>query len=179
MSTHKYAYTGPSVVHTPSESRGIELCPPNYCMEGYYCPSASTQQYQCGNPGVFCPTGSGSPSVVTEGFYSISKSNMDLRGIVLSEERRQLTRSGQLICEAGFYCLGGIRRECPIGTYGNTTGLSSPLCSGPCLSGHYCPLNTKMSGGIPCPAGRYGNTAGLTDSACTGLCDAGEIWICI
>ena len=29
--------------------------------------------------------------------------------------------------------------QCPSGTFGNSTGLSSALCSGPCEAGHFCP----------------------------------------
>lgn len=41
----------------------------------------------------------------------------------------------QVICEPGFYCVGGVRRPCPPGTFGNSSGLWEPSCSGPCDPG--------------------------------------------
>ncbi|CAM9217060.1 unnamed protein product, partial [Sphacelaria rigidula] len=41
----------------------------------------------------------------------------------------------QVLCGPGFYCTEGVRRPCPPGTYGNTSGLSTPSCSGPCAAG--------------------------------------------
>jgi hypothetical protein len=33
-------------------------------------------------------------------------------------------------------------RECPPGTYGSNTGLTSPSCSGLCEEGYYCPIGS-------------------------------------
>ena len=49
------------------------------------------------------------------------------------------TRVGQLPCEEGFYCVGGVRFRCPRGVYGAARGLSSPSCSGPSAPGYYAP----------------------------------------
>jgi len=48
-------------------------------------------------------------------------------------------RISQSLCPAGWYCVGGARRQCPAGTYGALPGLSSESCSGPCIAGYYCP----------------------------------------
>lgn len=90
----------------------------------------------------------------------------------------------QNTCPAGSYCLEGMLRPCPAGTYGSLAGLSSPACSGPCPAGRYCPSGTASDTndtantattttiGFACPAGRYG-FSGMGDASCTGPCEAG------
>lgn len=84
----------------------------------------------------------------------------------------------QEICPIGTYCLDGIRRPCPAGTYGSAPGLSSSACSGLCPAGRYCPIGTTTDAdehtwaGKACPAGRYGGI-GMENAACAGLCAAG------
>ena len=43
------------------------------CREGFFCPpgSTSSEQNECGSPGVFCPQGSSLPIPVSGGYYSI------------------------------------------------------------------------------------------------------------
>jgi hypothetical protein len=74
---------------------------------------------------------------------------------------------------SGYYCRNGLRILCPEGTYGATPGLSSPLCSGLCAPGHYCPAGSINATYHRCPAGRYGATPGLANSACSGACSPG------
>jgi len=50
--------------------------------------------------------------------------------------------SGWRDCDEGYYCISGIRKECPSGTYGNVKKLTTAACSGPCTEGYYCPLGT-------------------------------------
>ena len=108
------------------------LCPAgdaSLCEEGFYCPvgSTSSQMYSCGGDAYYCPRGSSIRTPVSMGYYTIPV------GI-----QRAMNRSSQLECPRGSYCVGGIRRACPAGRYGATTGLSTPLCSGPCTPGHWC-----------------------------------------
>ncbi|CAN0411096.1 unnamed protein product, partial [Laminaria digitata] len=42
------------------------------------------------------------------------------------------------MCEPGYYCVKGARLPCPAGTFGSSSGLTSPHCSGPCPAGYYC-----------------------------------------
>lgn len=37
-------------------------------------------------------------------------------------------------------------------SFGDSPGLSSDVCSGPCPLGHYCPIQSTLP--TPCPAGR-------------------------
>ncbi|KAA0172796.1 hypothetical protein FNF27_05776 [Cafeteria roenbergensis] len=82
-------------------------------------------------------------------------------------------------CPKGTYQAGGSAggedecSDCPAGRYGDSLGLKSPLCSGECPKGYYCPAGTSSRNEHPCPAGTYGSTTGLTSSACSGLTSAG------
>lgn len=69
--------------------------------------------------------------------------------------------------------MGGVRKPCPAGRYGNSTGLDSPACTAACPKGHYCPSGTARGDQFRCPAGRYGDVEGLMSSACSGECSAG------
>ena len=90
------------------------------CEKGYYCPAGSTsaRQLPCGSNNVYCPSGSNSPRVVTLGYYSVGGDNR--------------TRSAEIACERGHYCVKGERYACPPGTYGATEKLFndvSPIMS--------------------------------------------------
>ena len=140
-------------------------CRPNLCQEGFYCPIGSTSpaQLECGGPGVFCPTGSPVPTVVSDGWYSV--------GPFPYENYNR--RVSQRICPIGHYCVQGSKIPCPPGTYGATRGLSSAACSGLCHKGFYCPIGSHNTTLNRCPAGRYGSALGLYNSACSGPCQAG------
>ncbi|KAG3078989.1 hypothetical protein PI125_g20831 [Phytophthora idaei] len=97
------------------------------CTRGYYCPEGSTssKQIECGGDGVICRTGSPEPQLIPKGYYSIGITNA--------------TRFFQRPCEPGYYCVNGVKYQCPAGTYGATSGLSTAHCSGTCAPGYYCP----------------------------------------
>ena len=59
----------------------------------------------------------------------------------------------QVQCPPGTYCMEGVRRPCPQGTYGSSPGLSSSRCSGPCHAGYYCPQGSPSP--IPCVPGSW------------------------
>jgi len=130
------------------------------CQEGFYCPtnSSDSQQFKCGDTDFYCPTGVGAPISVSTGYYSTGGA--------------PITRPAQTICPPGSYCVDGVDRLCPAGRYGETSGLSSSQCSGPCYLGHYCPIGSVDERQVRCPAGRYGKP-GLGTSACTGPCKPG------
>lgn len=54
-------------------------------------------------------------------------------------------RIGVRQCGLGTYCVNGTVYDCPAGRYGNSLGLSSPLCSGVCRAGFYCPVGSVRS----------------------------------
>ena len=59
-------------------------------------------------------------------------------------------RYAQTVCPVGYYCSVGVRNPCPAGSYGNTTGLSSSSCNGPCAPGYYCAIGSTSSTQFPC-----------------------------
>ena len=132
------------------------------CRQGYFCKigASSDTESKCGNPKVYCPLGSFSPTIVSNGYYTITGG--------------PLTRSNQTICQPGYYCTKGIRRKCPAGKYGLTHGLNTSICTAICPAGSYCVINSVSP--TMCPAGRFGSKPGLTSSACSGPCRAG--WYC-
>lgn len=49
------------------------------------------------------------------------------------------TRSAQAACEAGAFCVDGLRFECPPGRWGSVVGETRPSCEGECEAGWACP----------------------------------------
>ncbi len=45
------------------------------------------------------------------------------------------TRAAQSPCLRGSYCVGGVAKPCPAGSYGQIERLSTPTCSGLCAPG--------------------------------------------
>lgn len=107
----------------------------NSCMPGYFCPEQSTSPYNnpCGNITNYCPAGSSVPRVAPVGYYTtnVDGSNTDVT-----------TRALITQCPKGHYCIGARKVPCPFGTYGESVGLSTSLCSGSCPEGWYCPPAT-------------------------------------
>jgi hypothetical protein len=75
-------------------------------------------------------------------------------------------------------------QRCAVGQFGNTTGLSTPSCTGWCPPGRYsgpgassCTLCTAgkyaglgASSCSVCPAGQFGSGTGLANATCSGAC---------
>ncbi|DAZ95639.1 TPA: hypothetical protein N0F65_002268 [Lagenidium giganteum] len=128
---------------------------------GYYCPLATTTPTPCGSVSVYCPTGSRLPVTVTTGYYTVwqtfaSSARDDstvedgyLDGGALASIN-QTTRVAQRICEAGSYCINGVKRLCPPGVYGSQSGLATALCSGACPAGYFCQIGSSDYASSPC-----------------------------
>jgi hypothetical protein len=131
------SYDCSNVCESASDEWGGQYCIPNYCEAGYFCPagSSSAQQNPCGSPSLYCPTGVALPLPVEIGFYSIGRISIPNYPQIDTDAN---ARTGQELCEAGFYCSDGVRYLCPAGTYGSALGLSNASCSGDCLAGYYC-----------------------------------------
>eukprot|EP00455_Lapot_gusevi_P054678 TRINITY_DN880_c0_g1_i2.p1 TRINITY_DN880_c0_g1~~TRINITY_DN880_c0_g1_i2.p1 ORF type:complete len:891 (+),score=349.38 TRINITY_DN880_c0_g1_i2:33-2675(+) len=95
------------------------------------------------------------------------------------------TNTTSTICPIGSYCPAGTTAPipCPLGYFGNTTGLSTSTCSGQCLTGtrallgatsaicngfcpagSYCPWNTTSV--ITCPIGSFCPNASAVPVPC-------------
>ena len=95
-----------SLTHAPSPSRATN--------PRYYCPPNSTtpRPFKCGGVDRYCPRGSGKSTYVSSGYYTAGN-----EGDLLN-----LTRTRQVLCTAGSFCIIGVRHLCPAGTYGNRSG---------------------------------------------------------
>jgi len=102
---------------------------------------------------VFCPRGTGrEPKYVRPGYYSRGdNNNAKYNDDHLSNSNT--TRSEEALCEEGFYCQRGIKKVCPVGTFGAARGLTDHICSGWCEAGNFCPEQSIVP--IPCPLGSY------------------------
>ena len=102
------------------------------CQAGFVCstssrapnstlPEAGVEVTECGSPSVFCATGSASPVLVKDGYYSTPADGPPER------------RTGETICPQGSSCLAGIEQLCEPGKYGHDVGLSK--CTEKCSAG--------------------------------------------
>ena len=73
-------------------------------------------------------------------------------------------------CVAGEYIDANyICRKCPAGTFGATTPLVGPQCSGACAAGTYSALGaTACSATAACPIGQYRNQTSGECATCSG-----------
>lgn len=108
------------------------------CSKGYFCPVGSTRadQQECGSASVYCPKGSTIPIPVLKGHYTTGVEPSF--GDITPKERK--TQWAQIECEPGHYCIDGVKRQCPAGTYSNIWGSTS--CSAICPEGYYCPIGS-------------------------------------
>jgi hypothetical protein len=113
-----------------------QSCPAGFvCGAGTACPNALTeagaaatnQAVACGGDSVFCPSGSKASTPVSTGYYTTG-------GI-------STRRTGQSICEPGFFCAAGVRSQCPGGSYVATAGSTSSASCSPCSAGYLCPTS--------------------------------------
>ena len=97
----------------------------------------------------------------------------------------------QLTCPPGQYSLSSAASctNCPVGTYGSNSALTSPSCTGPCAAGyygsstgqnsstcsgqcptgHFCPAGTSNPTANPCAKGQYSDALGaVTCTPCPG-----------
>lgn len=62
-------------------------------------------------------------------------------------------------CAQGYWCpvssSGSKEHRCPGGTYGASTNLKNPACSGVCKAGCVCPDASTTECEKPCPAGYF------------------------
>ena len=94
-------YSCPAGTYGSQERLNSPSCSGN-CTAGYYCPEGSTMatQENCGSTNVYCPAGASYSTPVTEGYYS---------GPL---ESSTVNRYEQHVCEAGYYCVSGVRWNC-------------------------------------------------------------------
>jgi hypothetical protein len=136
----------------PCDAPGGTFCPPGAtssqglaCPPGFSCPPGAV------GPSL-CPLGSYSGPKAPDcspcggGYYSASPGLTTLKcsgpcdaGTYCREGQNNTSPRGE-VCPVGKYCPLGSADPllCPEGHYGNTTGLNSSWCSGPCPEGFTC-----------------------------------------
>lgn len=123
-----------------------------YCDAGCYCTlgSVSSCQYSCeGLTNMICPMGSPKPIQATSGEYYIPYNESDRYASDIELIHPTFTTE----CLPGHYCINGVKLPCPVGRYGNSTFLSTEMCSGECNPGYFCPAGSV----VPkiCPVGYF------------------------
>ena len=68
------------------------------CAAGFYCPAGavSSHVHECGGAQYYCPDGSGAPTPVLEGYYSVG-------GVSTMQQ------TAQALCPNGTYCADGVK----------------------------------------------------------------------
>ena len=111
-------YSSPLEVSASLRQNALQCGPGFRCVAGERLPCATASSVG-GAEAYFCQGGIN--ATVGEGNYS--------DGGVSGH------KSTQEICTAGWWCQNGIKRPCPAGKYGASSGLSSSDCSGNCSAG--------------------------------------------
>jgi len=137
------------------------------CAAGYRCPghpgtpSLTAKPLECApaeaaDPSsYYCPAGSAhAPKQATAGHCTVGG----------GEGNR--TRTNQVLCEVGWWCRGGVKAPCPVGTYGRTRGLTTSRCSGVCPAGFACPEASVEP--TKCQPGSYSTGAAKRCTRCPG-----------
>ncbi len=126
---------------------------------GYYAAAGACSQTACSGRTKYSAAGAASCSTVLTGYYTTgcnSSSN---------------ACTSQTICAKGTYCSSGVAYDCPGGTYGSTTGLSTNACSGKCTAGYYCPAGSTSATQNACATNA--TSAAGSDAISDCVCKAG------
>jgi hypothetical protein len=105
----------------------------------------------CGSAALYCPAGSASVKAVASGYYSTP---VDVE---------ETARAGELECETGFACVGGIKTSCAEGFFSNAGATSCESC-GPGFYMHESVNLTKSC--LECVAGKYSKTGASSIEGC-------------
>ena len=125
------------------------------CSAGYYLAANATSCSACGGNNYYCPGGTYTPSSSAQGRKTVSSGYYSTGGT-------STTRTGQAICEAGYYCASGVRNSCSGSLqYQNEKGKTS--CKSVSV-GYYKSSNTAQA---QCDAG-YRNIAATSRNECVG-----------
>jgi hypothetical protein len=155
-------YSTPETAQTVTTRNGTAQCPPGFycsagirtacapglfgatagltssscsgqCPSGFFCPgtgNTNATAFPCGSAAFYCPIGSNASLAVTAGHYSVGSAS-------------------QVLCEAGFFCVSGVRQPCAGGRYSSATGLSA-ACTLLCTAGFYCPDGSTSGTAFQC-----------------------------
>jgi hypothetical protein len=166
--------------------------PSRNCSAGYYCPGGqvSPRPYAFHCPiGFYCPAGSPGPLRCQAGTYS------NRRGLtacipcpagkycVMDDMCQLVNGTVPRDCPMGYYCPSGTQFgdqfPCPLGTFGNRTGLVHADNCTKCASGKSCERPGLIDGSLPqCAASYYcavsASRPDPTDNVTGNLCPRGH-----
>ena len=130
------------------------------CLAGFYCKAGSTspRQYPCGSRLLVCPVGSAAPQRIKLPLRHSAAAQTDSSQPAVyttdmsgdEGENSGPIRALEVVCPVGHYCTNGRRLPCPAGRFGSHEGQHSPLCSGQCAAGHFCPQNSTQPRQFEC-----------------------------
>lgn len=66
-----------------------------------------------------------------------------------------MTRTSEVECKAGTFCVDGVEQQCPAGSYGTVDSETDPACDGLCDEGFHCPPGSTSATAGTCTAGYY------------------------
>jgi hypothetical protein len=118
-------------------TRGLAV-PTGPCPAGYFCPEGTATPRACGGSHLYCPGASATPRAVRAGYFSL-RAPGGAAPPFSPLQSPNVTATGEAPCPPGWFCVAGVARQCPAGTYGGDGALGSPACSGACAAGHFCP----------------------------------------
>jgi len=165
------------------DQNGISDVTGKECSGGFYCPGGQSSPnpagYEC-MVGFMCPAGSSHPIKCSATTYQQSEQEEECEAcpdgsycgfahliedctFTFSESECQadvtdtcsITVSDPVVCEAGYYCTGGIKHACPEGTYNDQTEQSSESACLSCSVGKYCSGTGNSEDGADCDAGYF------------------------
>ena len=125
------------------------------CEPGYYCDKGV--RFECSGVAYFCAPGGRAPVRVGEGNFTVGGT--------------PTTRQDFEVCPEGSYCHAGERKLCASGYFGDSKGLNTSFCSGPCKEGFVCaPGSTSPDdSSTTCRAGYYcPSRTSTTEKECGG-----------
>ena len=151
------------------------------CDPGYYCEDDSYNYSPTQNicpPGYKCPSTNSAGTATPEPCIGTSYQNnygstsckncpagymceCDTNCAATNNDTLQAASTNFVQCELGYYCEQGKEKvKCPVGTYGQVSGLGDVSMCSACLNGYYCdeegmtPANFVDNSKI-CPAGQF------------------------
>ncbi|CAC5381825.1 unnamed protein product [Mytilus coruscus] len=153
--------------------------PTGQCEKGYYCPTDITNTY--GSVPALIGSYGSRQAQCPEGTYTDVEGTPDLASCKPCSAGYYcpIASSIETICDRGYYCVANSSKPepCPIGRYGNVSGLPSlescPLCD----PGQYCDAPGLLQPRAPCDPGYIcilgATSSSPTDGVTGSLCPAG------
>ena len=125
------------------------------CPKGFFCPVTAPDKnltVPCGYSATqYCPEHSHQPLPTAQGFFATGFVRPQVTPSSPGSNTLQVGGfTAQVKCPRGSYCIDGVKKLCPAGRYGGSTGNTNASCSGLCTAGFFCPEGSTVSTQKPC-----------------------------